>query len=181
MIAFPPLPLILDLILNAAYPILIISGIICVLSIFRWRRRGEDLKPSLVLMTFIGFILGVLCIIIGAIFWSRGEAAVFTVLLYILSGLALCLGPIREFPLAGISSVIVGSIVAFYVSGFIHSTWIIALVFVVITIIVFIIAGFFKSILDIVGAILNFPIVISIIGVLCIAQGFLLMLGMSLI
>ncbi|MEM2906517.1 MAG: hypothetical protein QW739_00340 [Candidatus Odinarchaeota archaeon] len=52
--------------------ILIASGVILLLDIFEWKAGKEEWKWKLKLLAAIGFILGILDLIVVASGWSRG-------------------------------------------------------------------------------------------------------------
>ena len=166
-------------------PILIIAGLISAISIFQWlagRDKEEEWKTTIKLAAFIGFFVGIICLIVGGTIWSmEGAADWITIALFIIVGLALCLGPIKKLPLAGIAALAIGSLVAAFVSGFFGSIKIVAAVFIVIVILVFVFAKTIETILDGVGTVLSFPLVSIPLGLICIVQGVLLLLGTSLV
>ncbi|MFX1486018.1 MAG: hypothetical protein ACFFBS_02745 [Promethearchaeota archaeon] len=164
-------------------PILIIAGLISAISIFQWlagRDKEEEWKTTIKLAAFIGFFVGIISLIVGGTVWSMGVADWITIALFIIVGLALCLGPIKKLPLAGIAALAIGSLVAAFVSGFFGSIKIVAAVFVIIFILVFVFAKAIETILDGIGTVLSFPLVSIPLGLICIVQGVLLLLGTSL-
>ena len=161
---------------------LIISGVILFLDILHWKaREDEDLKWTLKLLAAIGFLFGIIDFIIVASGWSTGTMDNATIAIYIIAALALTLAPTVKLPLSGLLSMLIGGIAAFYVSGFIHSTWIIATVFIIIVAVIFAFAKGIETILDLIGKILGYPLISVIIGLVCILQGVLLLTGSSII
>ncbi|MEM2108899.1 MAG: hypothetical protein QW327_00175 [Candidatus Odinarchaeota archaeon] len=160
--------------------ILIASGVILLLDIFEWKAGKEEWKWKLKLLAAIGFILGILDLIVVASGWSRGIMDTATIVIFILAGLALTLAPTVKLPLAGLLALGAGGVAAFYISGFIHNTWIIAAVFIVIVAVIFIFAKAVEEVIDFIGKKLGFPAVSIILGALCIIQGILLILGGSI-
>ncbi|WEU40064.1 MAG: hypothetical protein OdinLCB4_006225 [Candidatus Odinarchaeum yellowstonii] len=166
---------------NYANIILIISGVILFLDILEWKKSKEEWKWKLKLLAVVGFILGIIDLIVVASGWSRGVMDTATIILFILAGLALTLAPTVQLPLAGLLALGVGGVAAFYISGFIHNTWIIAAVFIIIVAVIFLFAKAVEEVLDLLGKILGFPLISMILGSLCVLQGVLLLLGSSLI
>ncbi len=171
----------LTTLVNYANIILIISGFILLLDILEWKESKNEWKWKLKLLAAVGFILGIIDLIVVASGWSRGIMDTATIVLFILAGLALTLAPTVQLPLAGLLALGVGGVAAFYVSGFIHNTWVIAAVFIVIVAVIFIFAKAVEEVLDFLGKILGYPAVSVILGFFCIAQGILLLLGSSLV
>lgn len=171
----------LSTLVDYANIILIITGIILFLDILEWMKSKEEWKWKLKLLAGIGFIIGILDLIVVASGWSQGIMDTATIVLFILAGLALTLAPTVQLPLAGLLALGVGGVAAFYVSGFIHNMWVIAAVFIVIVAVIFLFAKAVEEVLDFLGKILGFPAISVILGSLCIVQGILLLLGSSLI
>ena len=171
---------ILSALLNYYIIILIASGVILFLDIFEWKAGKDEWKWKLKLLAAIGFVFGILDLIVVASGWSQGVMDTATIVIFILAGLALTLAPTVKLPLAGLLALGVGGVAAFFISGFIHNMWIIAAVFIIIVAVIFLFAKAVEEVLDFLGKILGFPLVSIILGVACILQGVLLILGTSI-
>ncbi|MHA1755007.1 MAG: hypothetical protein ACTSYR_05780 [Candidatus Odinarchaeia archaeon] len=172
----------LTVLLSYSEVVLIISGVILFLDIFEWKAgKDEDWRWTLKLLAAIGFFFGILDFVIVSSGWSTGTLDTASIVIYILAGLALTLAPTVKLPLAGLLALLIGGVAAFYVSGFIHNTWIIAAVFIIIVAVIFLFAKAVENVLDFLGGVLGYPLVSVILGSLCIVQGVLLLLGMSII
>jgi len=150
-------------------------------------------KPASILtkiVSFFGFFVGILLIVTAGIAWStQSQVDNYTIYLLIIAGLALFLRPIKDVPWAALLGMIVGGLAAGIVYFFfplpetvigIASTWIYLAIFLIPAVIVYIVFKFIEDLLKLVGMILSSKPVTFIVGLVCIAQGVLLLLNMNL-
>ena len=183
------------LINNAAY-ILVLGGFVA-MSWFIQRL----LKPVPIIGTpaslltriiaFFGFFVGIFVIVTGAAAWQAQATNIdnYTIALLITVGLALMLKPIKDFPWAALLGLISGGLCAGAVYFFfplpetvfgIGSIWIYVAIFMIPAVIVYMVFKFIEDVLKMVGTILGARPITFIIGIVCIAQGILLLIGSNL-
>ncbi|MHA1410687.1 MAG: hypothetical protein ACTSQY_10350 [Candidatus Odinarchaeia archaeon] len=172
---------ILDMLVTYSPYFLILTGIILILDISEWlARHDEDWKPAVTALAVIGFIVGIVDFIILAHGWSLGVFDTATIVIFIIAALALTLAPMSKLPIAGLGALAIGGFAAFFISGFIHNMWIIAIIFILIVVIMFIFFKAIKIVIDIIGKVLGFPLISIPLGIICIIQAVLILLGLSL-
>jgi hypothetical protein len=143
------------------------------------------------IVSFFGFFVGITLIITGAAAWQTQITNIDmnTIYLLIIAGLALMLKPIKDFPWAALIGLIAGSLCAGAVYFFfslpetvlgISQVWIYLIIFLIPAVIVYMVFKFIEDVLKIIGAILASRPVTFIVGVLCITQGLLLLLGYNI-
>ncbi len=179
----------MDLTILADYVpyILILGGIVAASWLFE--RTIKPLSWIIKIASFFGFIIGILLLITAAAVWSTSALDVYTKYLLIATGLALILKPIKDIPWAALIALLIGGLCAGYVYLFfplpetvfgISSTWIYLAIFFVPALLVYLLFKFIEDLLRLVGAILASRPVSIILGLICIVQGFLLLLDESL-
>ncbi len=179
----------MDLTILADYApyILILGGIVAASWLFE--RTIKPLSWIVKIASFFGFIIGILLLITAAVVWSTSALDVYTQYLLIATGLALILKPIKDIPWAAVIALLVGGVCAGYVYLFfplpetvfgISSTWVYLAIFLVPALLVYMLFKFIEDLLRLVGAILASRPVSIILGLICIVQGFLLLLDKSL-
>ena len=152
---------------------------------------GEPTSWFIKIMALFDFFVGVLLILTAAVAWSVEVPQVDagTQYLLIIAGLALFLKPLKDIPWAALLGLIVGGLCAglefaFYplpeTIGGISSTWIYLLIFFVPALIVYMVFKFIEDVLRLIAMILTFKPVTLILGLICVAQGILLLLDMNL-
>jgi hypothetical protein len=143
------------------------------------------------IVSFFGFFVGITLIITGAATWQAQITNIDmnTIYLLIIAGLALMLKPIKDFPWAALIGLIAGGLCAGAVYFFfslpdtifgISQVWIYLIIFLIPAVIVYMVFKFIEDVLKMVGAILASRPVTLIVGVLCITQGILLLLGYNI-
>ena len=150
-------------------------------------------KPASILtkiVSFFGFFVGILLIVTAAAAWStQGQVDTYTQYLLIVAGLALFLRPIKDIPWAALLGLIVGGLSAGIVYFFfplpetvagISSTWVYLAIFLVPAVLVYMVFKFIEDLLKLIGTLLGSKPVTFIVGLVCIAQGVLLLLDMNL-
>ena len=143
------------------------------------------------IIAFFGFFVGILVIVTGAAAWQAQTTNIdnYTAALFIIAGLALMLKPIKDFPWAALIGLIAGSLCAGAVYFFfplpetvfgIGSIWIYIAIFLIPAVIVYMVFKFIEDVLKMVGTILGSRPITFIIGIVCIAQGVLLLIGSNI-
>ena len=175
--------------------ILILGGIVAISWFLEKLVRPVPVvgKPASILtkvISFFGFFVGIFLIVTGAAAWSaQGQVDAYTQYLLIIAGLALFLRPIKDIPWAALLGLIVGGLCAGIVYFFfplpetvvgISSMWVYLVIFLVPAVIVYMVFKFVEDLLKLIGMILGSKPVTFIVGVVCIAQGVLLLLGTNL-
>jgi hypothetical protein len=148
---------------------------------------------------FASFVVGLFVPVAAALCFVNGVFGIFTiVLLLVLSG-ALVLGPIsrimKKIPALG-GAAVIALILAYLAATFVTalippqiqtflthigvSQWIFIALMVIVTLFLFVILLFARGLIEITGLILGAWPIMLIIGIVCIVQGILLFLGMSL-
>ena len=185
-----------SILVNNAEYVLIIGGLIAI----SWFLE-KLLKPVPVvgaptsiltkIMSFFGFFAGIILIVTGAAAWQTQATHVdtYTIVLLIIAGLALMLKPIKDSPWAALLGLIAGGLAAGAIYFFfplpetifgIASIWIYLIIFLIPAVIVYMVFKFIEDILKLLGTILASKPVTLIIGIICIAQGILMLLGNNL-
>ncbi len=152
---------------------------------------GQPVSILTKIVSFFGFFVGILLIVTGAAALSMGtsQGDLYTKYLLIVAGLALFLRPIKDIPWAALLGLIVGGLCAGIVYFFfplqgpvfgISSIWVYLLIFLIPAVLVYIVFKFIEDLLKLIGTLLGSKPVTFIVGLVCIAQGVLLLLGMNL-
>lgn len=151
---------------------------------------GKPIGILTKIVSFFGFFVGILLILTAGVAWStQAQVDTYTIYLLIIAGLALFLRPIKDIPWAALLGLIVGGLAVGIVYFFfplpetivgIASNWIYLVIFFIPAVIIFMIFKFIEDLLKFIGIILGSKPVTFIIGLVCIAQGVLLLLNMDL-
>lgn len=158
---------------------------------------GQPVSGLVKVTSVFGFFVGVLLLVTAAAAWSaeapQVEVDIYTRYLLIVTGLALFLKPLKDIPWAALIGLVAGGLcVAFvyllyplpetvYVLTYgIWSTWIYLVIFLVPALFVYVIFKFVEDVLRLIGMILAFKPVAIALGLICIAQGILMLLDKSL-
>ena len=152
---------------------------------------GEPASGLMKITSLFGFFVGILLIVTAAVAWSMEASEVDTGTQYLLivAGLALFLKPLKDIPWAALMGLVVGGSCVGFVFFFyplpeavydISSTWIYLLIFLIPALLAYLLFKFIEDVLRLIGMILTFKPVALAIGLVCIAQGILLLLNTSL-
>lgn len=176
--------------------ILILGGVIAISWFIEKLVRPVPVvgKPASILtkiVSFFGFFVGILLIVTAAAAWSAQGSPVdaYTRYLLIIAGLALFLRPLKDIPWAALLGLIVGGLSAGIVYFFfplpetvfgIASMWIYLIIFIIPALMVYIVFKFIEDLVKLLGTLLGSKPVTFIVGLVCIAQGVLLLLDMNL-
>lgn len=200
---------------NMAGFFLLILGIIWLIyGVYEAKRRGSvkkrkiedwdfDVTKFLKILTYLGFIVGILCIISGvgglmynvppSVAFVSGEVSIFTSALLIILGILTLLKPMNDLPIASVIGLLAGSSVvaiivmalpaaAYEVIGlFMNPTVFFAILFIIIFAIVALTAKFYIGGLMKISKVISWPPIAFIVTGFCFLQGFLvLVLGISI-
>lgn len=151
---------------------------------------GKPASILIKLVSFFGFFVGMLLIVTAGVTWStQAQVDPYTLYLLIIAGLALFLRPIKDIPWAALLGLIIGGLAVGIVYFFfplpesifgIASTWIYLAIFLIPAVIIYMVFKFIEDLLKLIGMILGSKPVTFILGLVCIAQGVLLLLNMDL-
>ncbi|MFQ6068222.1 MAG: hypothetical protein ACE5KD_01630 [Candidatus Bathyarchaeia archaeon] len=167
--------------------ILILGGV----SAASWllERTPKPIGWIIKIVSFFGFIIGILLSITAAVVWSKPTLDMPTKYLLIVTGLALVLKPIKNIPWAALAALLVGGVCAGYVYLYfplpqtvfgISSTWIYLILFFIPALLVYIAFKFVEDVIRLIGLIIASRPVAILLGLICIIQGILLLLDKSL-
>ena len=158
--------------------ILIVSGI-CSLS-WLFSRISRSLGS---LVSFIGFIVGIVALATAALSLLKSASDMVTLVLLVAVGLSLFLKPLKNVRWAALIGVASGIIALYYANAYFGQlgTAVMLVVFIVIALPVYLMFKFAEDILHSVGSLLSYPAVAVPIGLLCLAQGTLLLIGGDLL
>lgn len=157
--------------------LLLVVGFTCLAPLFRGR-----LKPLSRILIGFGFFVGILALATVYLLFSTGHYDPFTLVILAVAGLMLFMRPIRNVRWAALVGLVLGVFVSYYVYGAFHvSTTVLIIVFVAATLLLYLLFKFAEDLLGIIGGILSFPPIAILIGVVCVAQAILILMGMSLL
>jgi hypothetical protein len=179
----------IQLLVKAIIYLGIIIGAFCIISAVEIWITGGNIFQSFLIM-YLAAIFGVQSVygftgyLLGLIFQYKYYFwidASYTYGILILVGFALVMKPIKMFPWAALLSLLVSGGVTVLVWKFlnIQIQWLI-LIFVVILIVTYLLFKFIESIFKAIASILTFPVVAVPLGIICIIQGILLLIGSTL-
>lgn len=175
--------------------ILIVGGVVAISWFIEKLVRPVPVvgKPASILIkivSFFGFFVGMLLIVTAGVTWStQAQVDPYTLYLLIIAGLALFLRPIKDIPWAALLGLIIGGLAVGIVYFFfplpetifgLASTWIYLAIFLIPAVIIYMVFKFIEDLLKLIGMILGSKPVTFILGLVCIAQGVLLLLNMDL-
>lgn len=175
--------------------ILIVGGVVAISWFIEKLVRPVPVvgKPASILIkivSFFGFFVGMLLIVTAGVTWStQAQVDHYTLYLLIIAGLALFLRPIKDIPWAALLGLIIGGLAVGIVYFFfplpetifgLASTWIYLAIFLIPAVIIYMVFKFIEDLLKLIGMILGSKPVTFILGLVCIAQGVLLLLNMDL-
>lgn len=169
--------------------ILLFGGVVAVsklLSFFIKGSAGSAFKA----LGYLGIFVGALLLVTGVVILLEQTSLIEVWGLLIVTGLGLVLKPLSKVPFSALLGLVVGlacvGLLYLYfplpatVFG-VSSLWIYLAVFFVPAIIVFLIFKFVEDLMKLFGMVLGSWPAMTILGVLCIAQGVLLLLNQSIL
>ncbi|TRO51658.1 hypothetical protein E2P61_05745 [Candidatus Bathyarchaeota archaeon] len=179
----------LSLLVGLVPYILIFGGIVAVsklLSFFTKGSTGNLLRG----LGYLGIFVGALLLATGVVVLLEHTSRIEVWSLLVVTGLGLVLKPLSKVPFSALLGLVVGlmcvGLLYLYfplpatLLGF-SSLWIYLAVFLVPALIVFLIFRFVEDLVKLFGLIVGSWPVLAGLGFLCIAQGILLLLDMSLL
>ena len=140
-------------------------------------------------LSYFGFVVGILLMATAAVAWSQPRWDLGTRCLLIVIGLALFLKPVKDFPVAALIGLTVGCACAAYVILFIPMPetvfgisirWIYLIIFLIPALITYLLFKFIEDVLRLIRMILIFEPVAIVLGLVCIANGILMLSETSL-
>jgi hypothetical protein len=156
--------------------VLLAVGFVCLSPLFR-----GSLKPISRILVIVGFFIGILALLVAYVLFSSGHYDLFTLAILGVAGLMLFLRPVRSVRWAALVGLAVGLLASYYAyEAFKATTTVIVIVFVAATLLLYLLFKFAEDLLGVIGGILSFPPIAIIIGVTCILQGILILMGTSL-
>jgi hypothetical protein len=156
--------------------VLLVVGFVCLAPLFRGR-----LKPISRALVVVGFFIGILALVLVYEVFSIGHYDVFTLGILAVAGLMLFLRPVKNVRWAALVGLAAGVLISYYVFNIFHvTTTVLIIVFVAATLISYLLFKFAEDLLGIIGGILSFPPIAVIIGILCVVQAILILMGTSL-
>jgi hypothetical protein len=157
--------------------VLLAVGFICLAPLFR-----GPLRLISTILVVIGFFVGILALVLVYMIFSGGSYDAFTLGILGVAGLMLFLRPVKNVRWAAFVALAAGLLVSYYTYGAFHiTTTVLIIVFAAATLLLYLLFKFAEDLLGILGSILSFPPVAVIIGVVCVVQALLVLMGASLI
>lgn len=157
--------------------VLLAVGFVCLAPLFR-----GPLRPISRILVVIGFFLGILALVLVYAAFSSGHYDAFTLGVLGVAGLMLFLRPVRNVRWAALVALAAGLLASYYAyNAFQVTTTVLIIVFVAATLLLYLLFKFAEDLLGIVAGILSFPPIAVIIGIMCIVQAILMLMGSSLI
>jgi hypothetical protein len=167
----------------------IIIGALCIISAIQIFMTGSIFQSFLIVYLaaisgvqsvhgFAGYLLW-LIFQYKYYFWIRAS---YTYGILLLVGFSLVVKPIKMFPWAALLALLVSGVVTVLVWQFLNITgilWLI-LIFVVTLIVTYLLFKFVETIFKAIATILTFPVIAIPLGIICIIQGILLLIGSTL-
>ena len=156
---------------------LLAVGFVCLAPLFR-----GSFKPISRVLVVVGFFLGIFVLVLVYEVFSRGHYDTFSLGILAVAGLMLFLRPVKGVRWAALVGLAVGLLASYYAYSVLHvTTTVLIIVFVAATLLLYLLFKFAEDLLGIIGGILSFPPIAVIIGIVCIAQALLVLMGTSLI
>ena len=156
------------------------------LSFFIKGSAGKVLKG----LGYLGILVGALLLATGVVVLLEQASSIEVWGLLVVTGLGLVLKPLSKIPFSALLGLVVGLVCAGLLYLYfplpatvlgVSSMWIYLAVFLVPALIVFLIFKFAEDLAKLFGMVLGSWPVLTVLGFLCIAQGVLLLLNMSLL
>jgi hypothetical protein len=148
-------------------------------------------KPASTLgkaLSVFGFFVGILMLATAAGVWMADAWDTGTRYLLIATGLALFLRPLKDVPWAALVGLIVGGACVSLVYLLfplpadvfgVSSTWVYVAIFLIPALLAYVVTKFLEDLFKLIGTILSSRLVSIPLGLVCILQGILLLLGKS--
>ena len=156
---------------------LLAVGFVCLAPLFR-----GPLRPISRILVVIGFFIGILALVLVYAVFSSGHYDVFTLGVLGVAGFMLFLRPVRNVRWAALVALVAGLLASYYAYNvFQVTTTVLIIVFVAATLLLYLLFKFGEDVLGIIAGILSFPPIAVIIGIICIVQAILMLMGSSLI
>jgi len=156
--------------------ILLIAGFTCLAPLFRGR-----LKPISHILLALGFLMGILALVLVYLLFTSGHYDPLTLGILVVAGLMLFLRPIKNIRWAALVALAVGLLASYYASSAYQvSTTVLIIIFVASTLLLYLLFKCAEDLLGAIGSILSFAPIAVIIGVACIVQAILILMGISL-
>jgi hypothetical protein len=184
------------ILVNNAQYVLILGGIIAMSWFIQKLVKpvpvlGTTASILIRVVSFFGFFIGIALIITGAAAWQSQAPNVdtYTQYLLIIAGFVLMLKPIKDFPWAALLGLIAGGLAVGAVYFFfplpetvlgIASIWVYVILFFIPAVLVYMVFKFIEDVLKLLGTLLASRPITFIVGLICIAQGILLLLDSNL-
>ncbi len=139
---------------------------------------------------FFGSFVGVLLLVTGGIIALEQSRGIDVWVLLVVTGLGLMLKPLSKIPFSAILGLFAGLACAGLLYLYfplpatvlgVSSFWVYLAVFLIPAFIVFLLLKFFEDLAKFFGLILGSWPVLSVLGFLCLAQGVLLLLNLSIL
>ncbi|MFB0560477.1 MAG: hypothetical protein ACETWM_04465 [Candidatus Lokiarchaeia archaeon] len=180
----------IQLFIRATIYIGIIIGVFCIISgIQTWTTGGNILTSFFIIYAaaisgaqivygFAGYLLGL--IIQYEYYFLIHAAYTYGILIFV--GFALVMKPIKAFPWAALLALLVGGGVTVLVWEYFNVTeiqWLI-LIFIAILLVTYLLFKFIEDLFKALAMILTFPVIAVPLGLICIIQGILLLIGGTL-
>lgn len=146
-------------------------------------------SATLKIMLLFGFLVGVLMLVTATGVWLGQAWDSGTRYLLVVTGLALVLKPLKDVPWAALIGLVVGGLCVGLVYILyplpeivlgISSTWVYLIIFLIPALLAYTFFKFAEDLLKLVGTVLASRPVATILGVLCLLQGALLLLNISI-
>ncbi|MDH5448828.1 MAG: hypothetical protein OEY24_05980 [Candidatus Bathyarchaeota archaeon] len=150
---------------------------------------GAPVSATVKIMVLFGFLVGVLMLVTATGVWLSQAWDSGTRYLLVVTGLALVLKPLKDVPWAALIGLVVGSLCVGLVYILyplpetvlgISSTWVYLAIFLIPALLAYTFFKFVEDLLKLVGTVLASRPVATILGVLCLLQGALLLLNISI-
>jgi hypothetical protein len=155
--------------------VLLVVGFVCLAPLFR-----GSLKPISHVLVVVGFFVGIFVLVLVYETFSGGHYDAFNVGILGIAGLMLFLRPVRSVRWAALVGLAAGLLASYYAYSVVHvTTTVLIIVFVAATLLLYLLFKFAEDLLGIIGGILSFPPIAIIIGVVCILQAILILMGTS--
>jgi hypothetical protein len=157
--------------------VLLAVGFVCLAPLFR-----GTLKPISRVLVVLGFFIGILALVLVYAVFSTGHYDVFTLGVLGVAGLMLFLRPVRGVRWAALVALVVGLLASYYAYNVFHvTTTVLIIVFVAATLLLYLLFKFAEDLLGIIAGVLSFPPIAVIVGIICVLQAILILMGTSLI